>query len=67
MSVIQNIRPQPKAELRHVRMLIDGSWVDSLSGVTLTVENPAKRKSIATIPRGAAADVTVNLNTPHRP
>ena len=35
----------------------DGSWVDSLSGVTLTVENPAKRKPIATIPRGDAADV----------
>jgi acyl-CoA reductase-like NAD-dependent aldehyde dehydrogenase len=57
MSVIENIRPQPQAELRHVRMLIDGSWVDSLSGVTLTVENPAKRKPIATIPRGDAADV----------
>src|ERR1700730_1173743 len=57
MSVIENIRPQPKAELRHVRMLIDGSWVDSLSGVTLTVENPATRKPIATIPRGDAADV----------
>jgi acyl-CoA reductase-like NAD-dependent aldehyde dehydrogenase len=57
MSVIENIRPQTQAELRHVRMLIDGSWVDSLSGVTLTVENPAKRKPIATIPRGDAADV----------
>jgi acyl-CoA reductase-like NAD-dependent aldehyde dehydrogenase len=57
MSVIENIRPQPQAELRHVRMLIDGSWVDSLSGVTLTVENPAKRKPITTIPRGDAADV----------
>ncbi len=57
MSVIENIRPQAKADLRQVRMLIDGSWVDSLSGVTLTVENPAKRKPIATIPRGDAADV----------
>jgi betaine-aldehyde dehydrogenase len=57
MSVIENIRSQAKADLRKVRMLIDGSWVDSLSGVTLTVENPAKRKPIATIPRGDAADV----------
>ena len=57
MSVIENIRPQAKADLRQVRMLIDGSWVDGFSGVTLTVENPAKRKPIATIPRGDAADV----------
>ena len=57
MSIIENIRPQAKADLRQVRMLIDGSWADSLYGVTLTVENPAKRKPIATIPRGDAADV----------
>src|SRR5262249_16786978 len=57
MSVIENIRPQAKADLRQEQMLINGSWVDSLSGVTLTVENPAKRTSIATIPRGDAADV----------
>jgi betaine-aldehyde dehydrogenase len=56
MSVTEVI-PKAKAQLRHVRMLIDGAWVDSLSGVTLTVENPAKRRLIATIPRGDAADV----------
>ncbi|HXO01955.1 MAG TPA: aldehyde dehydrogenase family protein, partial [Stellaceae bacterium] len=38
-------------------MLIDGSWVDSLSGATLTVENPAKRRPIAEVPRSDAADV----------
>jgi betaine-aldehyde dehydrogenase len=38
-------------------MLIDGDWADSLSGATLTVENPAKRRAIAEIPRGGAADV----------
>jgi acyl-CoA reductase-like NAD-dependent aldehyde dehydrogenase len=57
MSVTEVIRPKAKTELRHVRMLIDGAWVDSLSGMTLTVENPAKRRLIATIPRGDAADV----------
>jgi acyl-CoA reductase-like NAD-dependent aldehyde dehydrogenase len=57
MSVTEDIRPQAKTDLRQVRMLIDGSWVESLSGVTLTVENPAKRNPIATIPRGDAADV----------
>src|ERR1700722_19384859 len=57
MSVTEDIRPTAKAELRRAGMLIDGAWVDSLSGVTLTVENPAKRRPIAVIPRGDAADV----------
>jgi len=57
MSVTEDIRPQAKSELRQARMLIDGAWVDSLSGATLTVENPAKRRPIAMIPRGDAADV----------
>jgi acyl-CoA reductase-like NAD-dependent aldehyde dehydrogenase len=56
MSVTEVIRPKAKAQLRHVRMLIDGARVDSVSGMTLTVENPAKRRLIATIPRGDAAD-----------
>jgi acyl-CoA reductase-like NAD-dependent aldehyde dehydrogenase len=37
--------------------LIDGAWVDSLSGGVLGVENPAKRVPIGEIPRGGAADV----------
>ena len=57
MSVTEDIRPQAKTELRQARMLIDGAWVDSLSGATLTVENPAKRRPIAEIPRGDTADV----------
>src|ERR1700722_20011877 len=58
MSVTEDIRPTAKAELRRAGMLIDGAWVDSLSGATLTVENPAKRRPIAVIPRGDAADVS---------
>jgi acyl-CoA reductase-like NAD-dependent aldehyde dehydrogenase len=58
MSVTEAIRLQAKPEPRQARMLIDGSWVDSLSGATLTVENPAKRRPIALIPRGDAADVS---------
>ncbi|MBS0644220.1 MAG: aldehyde dehydrogenase family protein [Proteobacteria bacterium] len=38
-------------------MLIDGNWVDALSGATLVVENPGRRTPIATIPRGNADDV----------
>jgi acyl-CoA reductase-like NAD-dependent aldehyde dehydrogenase len=62
MSVTEDFRPQARTEpgdisLHHARMLIDGARVDSLSGATLTVENPAKREPIATVPRGDAADV----------
>jgi len=58
MSVIEEIRPQAQTAMRQARMLIDGDWVSSLSGRTLTVENPAKRRPIATIPRGDASDVS---------
>lgn len=39
------------------RMLINGAWVDGVSGQTIIVENPAKRKPIAEVPRGNADDV----------
>ncbi len=38
-------------------MLIDGKWVEAASGARLTVENPAKKKPVAEMPRAAAADV----------
>jgi len=57
MFVIEEIRPQAQAAMREARMFIDGEWVSSLSGGTLTVENPAKCKPIATIARGDASDV----------
>jgi acyl-CoA reductase-like NAD-dependent aldehyde dehydrogenase len=38
-------------------MLIDGAWVDSMSGRVLPVENPAKRRPIAEVPRSDTADV----------
>jgi acyl-CoA reductase-like NAD-dependent aldehyde dehydrogenase len=57
MSVIEEPRSQAKADLRQVRMLIDGAWVNAMSGQALAVENPAKRVAIAEVPRGDAADV----------
>jgi betaine-aldehyde dehydrogenase len=38
-------------------MLIDGKWVDAASGARFAVENPARKKPVAEVPRGAAADV----------
>src|SRR5271169_604608 len=56
-SVTEDIRQQAKTELRRARMLIDGAWVDSMSGRVLPVENPAKRRPIAEVPRGDTAEV----------
>ncbi len=57
MSVVEQMRQQAEKKLRRAQMLIDGAWVDSMSGELLTVENPAKRRPIVEIPRGDAADV----------
>jgi acyl-CoA reductase-like NAD-dependent aldehyde dehydrogenase len=56
MSVSEQTRPATAAP-RRAAMLIDGAWVDSASGATLTVENPGRRTPIATIPRGGKEDV----------
>jgi acyl-CoA reductase-like NAD-dependent aldehyde dehydrogenase len=57
MSTTEQTRPQEAPAIRRAQMLIDGAWVDSASEATLPVENPAKRRPIASIPRAAAIDV----------
>jgi betaine-aldehyde dehydrogenase len=57
MSVTEQALPAAAPQQNHAQMLIGGEWVDSVSGSVLTVENPAKRRPIADIPRGNAADV----------
>jgi acyl-CoA reductase-like NAD-dependent aldehyde dehydrogenase len=57
MSVTEQARPATAPQQNHAKMLIGGQWVDSESGSVLTVENPAKRRPIADIPRGNAKDV----------
>src|SRR3984957_376968 len=57
MSEVEEARPETRSEQRGAHMLIDGAWVGSMSGDVLSVENPAKRRPIADIPRGAAEDV----------
>ena len=59
MSVTEQSRPAAGGNRQSAKMLIGGAWVGSLSGATLSVENPAKRTPIADIPRGNAADVDV--------
>jgi acyl-CoA reductase-like NAD-dependent aldehyde dehydrogenase len=55
--ILAEAKPVTTVELRRARMLIDGAWVDSMSGKLLIVENPAKRCPIAEVPRGDTADV----------
>jgi betaine-aldehyde dehydrogenase len=57
MPVVADTRSAVQAERRHASMLIDGAWTGSASGAVLDVENPAKRRPIADIPRGGAEDV----------
>jgi acyl-CoA reductase-like NAD-dependent aldehyde dehydrogenase len=57
MPVTEQTRSLGPADRRHAKMLIGGEWTGSASGALLDVENPAKRKPIADIPRGGAEDV----------
>jgi betaine-aldehyde dehydrogenase len=66
MSVSQQARPAAAGKVRNVPMLIDGAWVDSVSGGTLAVENPAQRTPIASIPRGNAQDVERAVQAAHK-
>jgi acyl-CoA reductase-like NAD-dependent aldehyde dehydrogenase len=65
MSTTEQTRPAVTARPRHARMLIDGAWVDSASGETLIVENPARRTPIAAVPRGAKPDVDRAVQAAH--
>ena len=48
---------KPSSTLSSKGMLIGGQWVESASSQHITVENPAKRTSIAEVPRANAQDV----------
>lgn len=39
-------------------MMIGGEWLPAVSGETITVENPGRRKPIGEVPRGRAEDVS---------
>ena len=66
MSITEQSRPVATSAQKQARMLIDGAWVASASGATLTVENPARRSLIASIPRGAKEDVDRAVQAAHR-
>ena len=57
MTSTELTRSKGTDQQRHAQMLINGRWVDGASGEVLAVENPAKRSTIASVPRGRAEDV----------
>jgi acyl-CoA reductase-like NAD-dependent aldehyde dehydrogenase len=57
MMATSEATKQSQTPVRQARMLIGDDWVRSVAGETLAVENPARRETIALIPRGRAEDV----------
>jgi acyl-CoA reductase-like NAD-dependent aldehyde dehydrogenase len=66
MSLTEQNRPANAARPHHRQMLINGAWVDSASGAVLTVENPARRTTVASIPRGGKEDVDRAVLAAHK-
>ncbi len=53
----QGVGKDPKAQVTHYQMYIDGKFVDAQSGKTFNVYDPATEEVIATCPAGDAKDV----------
>jgi acyl-CoA reductase-like NAD-dependent aldehyde dehydrogenase len=51
---------------KRAEMLIDGRWVDSISGKEIAVQSPGNRQFIANIPRGGAEDVDRAVQAAHK-
>ena len=58
MSAELPILPQTRAfATRHLKMLIDGQWLDAASGATMSFRNPATGEILGEVPSAAAQDV----------
>ncbi|MBD8605483.1 aldehyde dehydrogenase family protein [Aeromicrobium fastidiosum] len=57
MTIIEDIQVLAPTDGRHRQMLIDGQWVDALSGETMETRNPATGELLATVPRSRTEDV----------
>jgi acyl-CoA reductase-like NAD-dependent aldehyde dehydrogenase len=56
MPAVTKMR-EGETALKKAHMLVGGKWVESASGEWLEVEDPARRRPIAGVPRGRAEDV----------
>ena len=50
------------ADVTHKKMLIDGEWMDAISGERFNVDSPANLTTLATVPRAAKADVELAVS-----
>jgi aldehyde dehydrogenase (NAD+) len=50
-------KKKPPVQIRQTKMLIDGKWVDAVSGKTFETINPATGEAIAHVAEGDKADV----------
>jgi aldehyde dehydrogenase (NAD+) len=58
MATVMEAAPKaPKVRVRQTKMLIDGKWVDSVSGRTFETINPATGEVIAHVAEGEKPDV----------
>src|ERR1700683_2200289 len=53
-------------KIRQTKMLIDGKWVNSISGRTFETINPATGKVIANVAEGEKADVDLAVKAARR-
>ncbi|MEC7764305.1 MAG: aldehyde dehydrogenase family protein [Pseudomonadota bacterium] len=68
MGHVSEIKIDPKTALagNPRKMLIDGQWVDALSGETFDTINPANGEVLATLPKGGKADVDLAVAAARR-
>ncbi len=57
---------QPAVKIRQTKMLIDGRWVDSVSGKAFPTVNPATGEVIAHVAEGDRADVDLAVKAARR-
>ena len=57
MTTLTTELPTTAPDVRQTKMLIDGEWMDSLSGKTFATVNPATEATIAEVAEGATEDI----------
>jgi acyl-CoA reductase-like NAD-dependent aldehyde dehydrogenase len=54
------------SDIMEYKMFIDGQWVDSESGETMDVINPANQEIVARVPLAGSADVEKAVDSSRR-
>jgi len=57
MTTLSAAVPTTAPEIRQTRMLIDGEWMDSLSGKTFATVHPGTEETIAQVAQGGPEDI----------